>query len=176
MTRYRRAASGEVVMTIRDQARHALGLLNPSPVFLRAYEDQRLPEDLDIYVGCPEEFFLAPDTLPAYTEGCLIPILDDGNFSLITFYDPTSGGLVQKDIESPHEVRARFAGWQQYLADLMIRIAESIDDDDRLRGVARLIDFHHIDELLAFLHACRDQPPAEEYTRRKARFLDGIPA
>ena len=36
--------------------------------------------------------------------------------------------------------------------------------------------FHHIDELLAFLHACRDQPPAEEYTRRKARFLDGIPA
>lgn len=163
-------------MTIRDEARHALGLLNPSPVFLQIYEGRRLPESLDIYFGCPEEFFLAPDTLPAYTEGRLIPILDDGNFDLITFYDPTSGGLVQKDIESPHEVRARFASWQQYLADLMIRIAESIDDDERLRRVARLIDFQHFDELLAFLDACRDHPPAEEYYRRKARFLDAIPA
>jgi hypothetical protein len=164
------------MMTIRDQARHSLALLNPSPVFLQAYEGHRLPENLDIYFSCPEEFFLAPETLPAYTEGHLIPILDDGNFGLITFYDPRGGGLVQKDIESPNEVRARFANWQQYLADLMIRIAESIDEDDRLRRVARLIDFHHLDELLAFFDACRDQPPVEEYNRRKARFLDAIPA
>jgi hypothetical protein len=164
------------MMAIRDQARHSLGLLNPSPVFLRAYEDQRLPEDLDIYVGCPEEFFLAPDTLPAYTEGRLIPLLDDGNFGLVTFYDPASGGLVQKDVESPHEVRARFANWQQYLADLLIRIAESIDDDVRLRRVARLIGFHHYDELLAFFDSCRDRPPAEEYNRRKASFLEAIHA
>ncbi len=163
-------------MTIRDQARHSLELLNASPVFLQAYEGRRLPEDLDIYFGCPEEFFLAPETLPAYTEGRLIPILDDGNFGLITFYDPTSGCLVQKAIESPHEVRARFANWQQYLADLMIRIAESIDDDDRLRRMAHLIDFRQFDELLAFFDACRDHPPAEEYDRRKARFLDAIPA
>ena len=163
-------------MTIRDEARRALFLLNAFPVFLEAYEGRRLPESLEIYFGCPEEFFLAPDTLLAYTEGRLIPILDDGNFGLITFYDPTSGGLVQKDIESPHEVSARFANWQQYLADIMIRAAESGDDDDRLRSVARLIGFHHFDELLAFFDACRDDPPTEEYYRRKARFFDAIPA
>jgi hypothetical protein len=40
----------------------------------------RLPENLDVYFGAPEEFFLAPDTLPPYTRGRLVPVLDDGNF------------------------------------------------------------------------------------------------
>src|SRR5262249_54620162 len=109
-------------MATREQAQAALAALNPAPVFLGAYRGERLPMDLDIFVGVPEEFFLAPDTETTYTGGRLIPILDDGNFGIITFYDPDARTLVQKDVESPREILARFGDWQQYLADLMIRI------------------------------------------------------
>lgn len=157
-------------MTIRDQAFDTLASLNPSPIFLEAYRSRRLPEDLDLYFGCPEEFFLAPDTLAAYTEGRLIPILDDGNFGIVTFYDPASGALVQKHVESPREIRATFANWRQYLAALMVDVAEAIDDDDRLRRIADIVGFRDVDPLLAFLDACRDETP-EEFDSRKARFL-----
>lgn len=83
---------------------------------------------------------------------------------------------MQKDIESPHETRATLANWQQYLTDLMIRIAGSIDDDDRLRRLADLIGFKYFNELMGFFDACRDRPPVGEYKLRKARFLHTITA
>lgn len=161
-------------MTLRSRARQHLASLNPAPVFLQAYESKRLPEDLDIYVGCPEEFFLASDTLPAYIGDSLIPILDDGNFGIVTFYDVTDGSLIQKDIESPGEVIARFAHWQQYLADLMIRIGESVEDEDQLRRIAQLIGFLHFPALMAFFDDCADNPRPSEYEGRRLRFIAGI--
>src|SRR3954471_7387307 len=156
---------GWSAMATREQARAALEALDPAPIFLEAYRSVRLPMNLDIYFGPPEEFFLAPDTETAYTGGRLIPILDDGNFGIITFYDPDTGALLQKDIESPREILARFEDWQQYLADLMIRIAEMIEDDAEVRGVAELIGFRHYPELMAFLE---EQPEEsfDEYHRR----------
>ncbi len=60
-------------MGTREQAQAARASLNPAPIFLDAYRSQRLPLNLDIFVGVPEEFFLAPDTETAYTGGRLIP-------------------------------------------------------------------------------------------------------
>jgi hypothetical protein len=160
-------------MTTRDQARETLASLNPAPIFLEAYRSPRLPDDLDIYFGCPEEFFLAPETQAAYTERRLIPILDDGNFGVVTFYDPIGGAFVQKYVESPDETRATFANWQQYLAGLMIDIAESIEDDDRLRRAAELVGSRHFDELMGFLAGHRGES-SEEHGGRKARFIATI--
>jgi hypothetical protein len=134
----------------RDQAFDALASLNPAPVFLDSYRVKSLPENLDIYFGPPEEFFIAPDTQEIYTRNRLVPILDDGNFGLVTFLDPDTMELVQTDVESPDESRATFQHWQQYLADLMIRIGESVDQDERVRRMAKLVGFDHTDELFAY--------------------------
>jgi hypothetical protein len=134
----------------REQAFVALTSLNPAPVFLDSYRVRPLPEDLDIYFRPPEEFFLAPDTQELYTRNHLIPILDDGNFGLVIFLDPSTRELLQIDVESPDELRATFRHWQQYLANLMIRIGESVDDDERVRRMARLVGFAHTEELFAY--------------------------
>jgi hypothetical protein len=134
----------------REQAFVALTSLNPTPVFLDSYRVRPLPENLDVYFGPPEEFFIAPDTQELYTHNHLIPILDDGSFGLVTFLDPSTGELLQVDVESPDELRATFRHWQQYLANLMIRIGESVDEDERVRRIARTVGFAHTEELFAY--------------------------
>jgi hypothetical protein len=129
----------------REQAYDALASLKPAKVFLSSYSVKPLPENLDIYFGPPEEFFIATDTQEPYTHGRLVPILDDGNFGLVTFLDPKTGNLVEVDVESPDKDRATFHDWQHYLADLMNRIEESVDDDEQVRRMARLIGFAHTD-------------------------------
>lgn len=125
----------------REQAYAALASLNPAPVFLESYRVKPLPENLDIYFGPPEEFFIAPDTQELYTRNRLIPILDDGNFGQVTFLDPDTRELVQMYVESPEESRTVFRHWQDYLADLMARLGETVDDDDRFRRMAELVGF-----------------------------------
>jgi hypothetical protein len=134
----------------RDQALAALASLKPAPVFLESYRVKVLPENLEIYFGPPEEFFIAPDTQALYTGNRLVPILDDGNFGLITFLDPDTRELVQMDVEDPGNSRTTFRHWQQYLADLMVRIGESEDDDGRLRHLAELVGFAHTDALFGY--------------------------
>src|SRR3954469_4654325 len=157
----------------RQQAYQALAALGPAPVFLQSYESERLPENLDIYFGPPEEYFLAPDTQQAYTRGRLVPLLDDGNFGLVTFHDPADGSLVQVDVEEPGRVRETFANWQPYLADLMIVIGESGVDDERLRRIAGLVQFPHVEGLFAFF----DRVAAlshDDYHAARRQFVSGI--
>ena len=135
----------------RDEAYTALASLNPASVFLDSYHVRRLPENLDIYFGPPEEFFLAPDTQELYTRNRLIPILDDGNFGLVTFLDPSTRELVQMDVEATADSRVVFRHWQHYLAELMIRVAESVDDDKRIWHMAELVGFSHTNELFEHL-------------------------
>jgi hypothetical protein len=123
----------------RDEAYRTLAALNPAAVFLEAYHTERLPEDLDLFFRPPEEFFLAPDSQARYTDGRWVPILDDGSFSLITFCDPTTLQLRQMWVEAPGEVRATFPTWEVFLDDLMSRVMELVEDDDRLRRIASLI-------------------------------------
>jgi hypothetical protein len=134
----------------REQAYAALASLNPVPVFLDTYRLRPLPEDLDIYVGPPEEFFIAPETQEPYTRNRLVPILDDGNFGVVTFLDPASRNLVRIDVESPHDPYEPFQHWQQYLAHLMLRVGESIDSDDQVRRIAELIGFSHANKLFEY--------------------------
>ena len=159
----------------RAQALNALRTWNPAPVFLDAYATKHLPENLDIYFGPPEEFFLAPDTQARYTKNRLIPLLDDGNFGLVIFHDPDRRILIELDVEAPDEVRHSYQNWQQYLAGLMLRIGESIDDDHRVSRMADLVGFKHAADLLELWRLIADLPHAE-YERSCAAFVAGLPA
>jgi hypothetical protein len=159
----------------REHAYAALTSLNPAPVFLESYKVRPLPEDLDIYFGPPDEFFIAPDTQERYTRNRLVPILDDGNFGLVTILDPSTGELVQMDVESPDYNRATFRHWQQYLADLMVRVGESVDEDERVRRIAGLVGFTHTDELFAYF--ARSQAlSGDAWWEARQQFPSGIPA
>jgi hypothetical protein len=157
----------------REQAFEALSSLNPAPVFLQSYAAKRLPENLDIYFGPPEEFFIAPDTQELYTRGRLIPILDDGNFGLVTFLDPQTRELVQLDVESPDETRTSFKHWQQYLADLLLRVAD-VDDDEQVRRIAALVGFEHTDKLFEFLDRA-ESLDGDAWWEARRRFPLSIP-
>jgi hypothetical protein len=157
----------------REQAFAALASLNPAPVFLESYRVRPLPENLDIYFGPPEELFVAPDTQELYTRNHLVPILDDGNFGLVTFLDPNTWELIQIDVESPEESRASFRHWQQYLADLMIRVGETVDEDGRVRRIAQLIGFGHTDELFKYF-ARTEELSGDAWSEARRQFPLGI--
>jgi hypothetical protein len=158
----------------REQAYAALESLNPAQVFLESYRVQPLPEKLDSYFGPPEEFFIAPDTQELYTRNRLVPMLDDGNFGLVTFLDPKTRELVQMNVESPEGTRATFRHWQQYLADLMVRVGESVDDDERVRRIAQLIGFSHTDELFGYFTRTKALS-ADAWREARRRFPLDIP-
>jgi hypothetical protein len=157
----------------RDRAYAALASLNPASVFLQSYQSRSLPEGLEIYFGPPEELFLAPETQERYTGNHLVPLLDDGNFGLVTFLDPDTRELVQIDVESPDESRTIFQHWQQYLADLLLQIGESVEDDEDLRRIADLIGFAHTDELFAYF-ARTDELSPDEWSEAREQFLSSI--
>ena len=157
-------------MATREEAARTLASLDVAEVFVECYRTKRLPLDLDIYFGPPEELFLAPETQDAYTAGRLVPLLDDGNFGVVTFYDPDKRSFVQKDVESPTETLVVLASWQQYLADLFIRVAESGVDDGDLKQVAGLIGFRHMEQALAFL----DNPEDRDWSIRRREFIASL--
>lgn len=158
----------------RERAFAALASLKPAQVFLDSYRFRLLPENLDIYFGPPEEFFLTESSSEAYTRGGLIPILDNGNFDTVTFLDPATGELAQIDVETPGESRDRFVHWQQYLANLMIVIGESIADDERLRRIAVLIGFDYTDALFDFYTRIQHFD-GERYWESRRQFLHALP-
>ena len=59
---------------------------------------------------------------------------------------------------------------QQYLGSLVINMAESIDDDERLRRMSDLVGYKYFEETLTLLNSLGDAPH-EEYQRAKTDFL-----
>ena len=98
-----------------------------------------------------------------------------GTLASVTFLDPKTRTIVQKDVESPFEEYARFQNWQQYLGSLVINMAESIDDDERLERMADLVGFKYLEETLSLLDSLGNAPH-EETQRAKAGFLAGLQA
>jgi len=160
------------MVVTREQALSTLKALGAASIFVQSYRDEHLPKDLDLFFRPPEEFFLSPDTQERYTDGQLIPLLDDGSFNLVLFYDPESKLLLRKFVERPTDA-IHYFNWQQYLADLMITIAESIDDDDEteLVEIARLLEFKYLQETIAFLDTVSGQ---DHYETRKAEFIAAL--
>jgi hypothetical protein len=147
-------------MVTRDKALQALQALKPARAFLELYEHQGLAATIWPHVGVPDEFFLAPETQEDYCEGGLIPILDDGAFGTVVFYDPGSGGLVLKLVEDPNEVVARFERWEQYLAYVFFQMAEVVDDDSQLARLGAVMGFSRVPAAMEALDAgearCRE--------------------
>ncbi|MCH7725617.1 MAG: hypothetical protein IH991_03925 [Planctomycetes bacterium] len=143
-------------MATREESLATLESLGVAAVFTDSYRTKELPARLNIFFGPPEEFFLAPETQVVYTHGHLVPLLDDGNFGLVIFYDPESTNIIQMDVEVPDDSRCTFTSWQQYLAHLFIGIAESSDDDVELAQIADIIGFQHMQRTLEFMDADDD--------------------
>lgn len=157
-------------MASRVESLATLESLGVADIFAHSYRSKKLPFSLDIYFGPPEEFFIASDTQETYTEGRLVPLLDDGNFGSVIFFDPETGAFLKKYVESLGEPPIVFTSWQQYLADLVIRIAESGVDDAELEQIATAIDFLHLDRTLAFMNAADD----DDWSERRYAFLASI--
>ena len=157
-------------MSTRDESLAALESLGVANVFADSYRSKKLPHNLDIHFGPPEEFFLAPDTQDVYTDGRLIPLLDDGNFGIVTFLDPDANNFVQMDVEIPEDSRTVLTSWQQYLADVFISIAESDTDDDELAVIAQLIGFQHMNRTLQFM----DSSPDSGWREARAEFIASL--
>ena len=153
----------------REQAYDALVRWQPAPIFLESYRSNRLPENLDIFCGPPEEFFLSPESQTIYTHERIIPILDNGNFDLVVFDDPAADQLMQIPIEDPTDI-TRFLNWQQYLAHLMLRVGESVDDDHRIRRIADLIHFRYVDRLFDLWERV-GHSPYDEYMQSCRSFV-----
>ena len=77
----------------------------------------------------------------------------------------------------PMEPRRLFGS--EFLASLMIRIAETSDDDTELKRIAKTIDFKFFRELTMFLNSCSesedDDDEGEEDEERKRIFIESLP-
>lgn len=157
-------------MTTRSESLTTLESLGVASVFADSYRSKNLPLNLQIYFGPPEEFFIAPDTQNTYTDGRLIPLLDNGNFDSVLFYDPAARVFIQKYVESPDEPPIVFRSWQQYLADLVIGIVESGADDEELEQIAVLIGFQHLQRTLEFM----DRADDADWLQQRSAFVASI--
>jgi hypothetical protein len=160
------------VAVTRDQAMETLLSLGVGAIFIQSYLDKDLPDGLEMYFRPPEEFFLAPDTQEPYTHGRLIPLLDNGSFSLVLFYDPDSKSFVRKYIEDPDDagMQSHYKNWQQYLVDLMIDMVEAEEDDERLKKMAERIEFSRLDEVIDFVESMQ----AVDYEEKNEQTLKFI--
>ena len=82
---------------------------------------------------------------------CVVPILDEGSFDTAILLHPYSGELFCFSIELPQQALRSYANWQQYLADLMLRLAEIEEDDAEVVRLGKLIGFEDFDALFALL-------------------------
>ncbi len=126
--------------------------LGIGPVFESIYFGRDVPEVISPYFGYPDLFRKTAliDCGPL-TEGRLIPICDDGNGDNICLFDPVKREFVVKFMEEPEEVVREFSLWQQYLAHVLLAIADSGATDDEIVEVADLIGFKQTEGLLALL-------------------------
>jgi hypothetical protein len=99
-----------------------------------------------------------------------VTVCEDGNFGVVTFYDRDAESFVQKAVESPQASPLVLASWQQYLADLFIRIAESGVSDEELEQIAGVIGFRHMERTLAFMESTDDT----EWSTRRREFIASL--
>ena len=135
----------------RAQCYAALASLQPAPIFLQCYQQEALPEMMELYFRPPEVFFITPEIQAQYTHNVLIPILDEDSFDTAILLHPVTGVLYRYSIEWPQQALCVFAHWGQYLADLMLRIAELAEDDAEIVHLGNIIGFTDFDALFAFL-------------------------
>ena len=77
--------------------------------------------------------------------------MDEGSFDTALLLHPHSGELFCYSIEWPQQALRSYANWQQYLADLMLRITEIEEDDAEVVHLGKLIGFEDFDALFALL-------------------------
>ena len=135
----------------REQCYTALASLHPAPIFLQCYQQETLPDMMELYFRPPEVFFITPEIQVQYTNDVLIPNLDEGSFDTAILLHPHTGALYRYSIELPQQPLHTFPSWRQYLADLMLRIAELAEDDAEIVHLGNIIGFTDFDALFAFL-------------------------
>ncbi|WP_037225725.1 hypothetical protein [Rhodopirellula baltica] len=155
-------------MFTRNASLLALKSLGVADVFTRCFDSKALPHSLDVHFGPPDELFTASGNCEF---GPLIPLLDDGSFRSVLFLDIMNRRQLHKRYVDDLRVDAIvYQGWQQYLADLTISIADSGASDEELSAIAKTIGFDHPDSTLTFLDAASDVP----WEQRHFEFIGAI--
>jgi len=150
---------------------NAIRTLGLAPVFEDLYFGREVPSNLQIAMRYPTEFHNTTlDEWKPLTEGSLIPIVDDGNFSSICLFDPSKRKFVVKLIEEPARIVREFDSWQQYLAYALLEIADSGLSEEELTQLAGTIGFRHTAGLLSLL---RDMETLSDdaIDEREAQFI-----
>src|SRR5262245_20528128 len=163
-----RMAQGGCVMTESLDTIRTLGL---GHVFEDLYFGRDVPANLRIYMRYPSEFRNATlNEWKRLTEGILVPIVDDGNFYNICFFDPRRRNFVVKNVEEPKRIVREFVSWQSYLAHALLEVADSGPSEAELIQVAGAVGFQHTAELLSLLEEM-DELSDREIDQRADRFI-----
>ena len=154
----------------------AIRTLRLAPVFEDLSFDRVVPANLRIYMRYPSEFRNATlDEWKPLTEGNLVPIVDDGSFYNICFFDPSRRKFVVKNVEEPEQIVREFDSWQSYLAYALLEIADSGPSDVELVQVAEAVGFQHTAELLSLLRQM-ERLSDREIDERAAQFIQACVA
>ena len=55
----------------REQSYAALASLHPAPIFLQCYQQETLPDMMELFFRPPEVFFISPEIQTQYTQDVL---------------------------------------------------------------------------------------------------------
>lgn len=162
-------------MVTREAAVALFGRLDLADNFRHIYCHKPVPPQVAAHFHCPEELFDRPDNSSGWTQSRLVPLFGDPRSGQYVAFDLAQDDLVEVGHGSSPTLAPRFRSWQHYLAERVIRLAESGAAEDELRAFSDAIGFHYLLEILGFLDACLDHP-AEEYQARRKTCLEWLPA
>ena len=129
---------------------NAIRSLGLASVFEDLYFGRAVPANLDIYMTYPAKFHsLSLEDCDPLTADGLIPILDDGNFYHLYFFDPARHKFVVKFLEEPDKVVKEFGTWQQFLAYKLLEITQSGPTDNELLAIAEAVGFRYTQQLFS---------------------------
>jgi hypothetical protein len=135
-----------------EEARQNIVALGVPQIVLDVFDEKPLPYHLDLNFCTPYMIFsLGQAEQRQYGQGRITPLWTNGaHYTVVAYHhDPSRQGYFRFDIEKPGEEEGPIGlSWQQILIEEFQFLWEFEMPDDRLREVARLFEFKHIELLV----------------------------
>lgn len=151
-------------MITRENVIQLIRALKLPGIFLKVYNEKRLPATIEDSIGVPEEFFLMTEAEQYdFGRGNIYPLCDDGEFGMVIAYDMKRRGFIYFDTQDDIDLETLpVLTYQQVMVEPFLLFFEDVIDSfdeefgptkRHMKKLARLFDFKHIDALLAPLEA-----------------------
>ncbi|MCH1923619.1 hypothetical protein L9G74_04635 [Shewanella sp. C32] len=116
-------------MTTKAQALAYFEQMGFPAFFQRLYAGEYAKDDITILVGCPEEYFLMTDAeQAAYSQGVLMPVIADADFSTMVFHHPQQQCFIELFTEDG-AVRQEYANYRQLMFAIFCRAYDCFEDE-----------------------------------------------